>query len=151
VCIEPFENLWLEQIGVDDVVRQRVENIPLEFFACLQSGDILFIDSSHVLRTGGDVFHEYLRILPTLRQGVLIHVHDIFLPFDYPRDWIVEQRHFWTEQYVLQAFLAFNSAFGVLLAASYLAAYHRDALAAVCPVFAQQERRVPGSFWLERL
>jgi len=150
VCIEPYEKPWLEGLGGTEVVRRRVEDVPPEFFRALQAGDILFIDSSHVLRTGGDVFHEYLRILPALSSGVIVHVHDIFFPFEYPRRWIQEQRWLWTEQYLLQAFLVHNSQFEVLLALSYLAHTQRQALADRAPVFARQAESRPGGFWMRR-
>ena len=91
-----------------------------------------------------------MRILPTLNSGVIVHIHDIFLPFEYIREWIVNKRRFWTEQYLLQAFLAFNSEFEVLLALNYLAHHYKEELAAKCPIFAKQENRVPGSFWIRR-
>lgn len=150
VCIEPYEKPWLEGLGGTEVVRRRVEDVPPEFFRALQAGDILFIDSSHVLRTGGDVFHEYLRILPALSSGVIVHVHDIFFPFEYPRHWIQEQRWLWTEQYLLQAFLVYNSQFEVLLALSYLAHTQRQALADRAPIFAGRADSRPGGFWMRK-
>lgn len=150
VCIEPYEKPWLEQLGVNEVVRRRVEELPLDTFDALQANDILFLDSTHVLRTRGDVFYEYLRILPALNSGVLVHVHDIFFPLEYPRDWIQKNRWFWTEQYLLQAFLAFNSQFEVLLSLSYLAHYRKEALAEKSPVFAGQADAQPGGFWMRK-
>ncbi len=150
VCIEPYEMPWLESLGVDEVIRSKVEDVDLEVFQQLQANDILFIDSSHVLRMGGDVFVEYLHILPVLQKGVVVHIHDIFLPYDYPKGWIVAKRRFWTEQYLLQAFLAFNSSFRILAAVNYLALHHASKLAKVCPVFAQY-RSGHGSFWMQRV
>ncbi len=150
ICIEPYEMPWLESLGVDEVIRAKVEDVDIEIFRELKENDILFIDSSHVLRMGGDVFVEYLQILPVLQKGVIIHVHDIFLPYDYPRNWVVDKRRFWTEQYLLQAFLAFNTSFRILAAVNYLALHHPDKLAEVCPVFAQQ-RSDHGSFWMQRV
>ncbi len=149
-CIEPYEMPWLESLGVDEVVRSKVEDVDIGVFQELKANDILFIDSSHVLRTGGDVFVEYLHILPSLQKGVIIHIHDIFLPYDYPRDWLVAKRRFWTEQYVLQAFLAFNSSFRILAAVNHLALHHSDELADACPVYARL-RSGHGSFWLQRV
>ncbi len=94
------------------VLPQQVERCPSYVFQ-LAAGDVLFVDSLHVLMTGGDVAFEYLEVLPRLAPGVLVHIHDIFLPYSYPSQWLLERR-FWTEQYVLQAFLTFNSAFEVL-------------------------------------
>jgi len=149
ICIEPYEYPWLESLGVDDVIRGKVEDVDSSLFGTLADRDILFIDSSHVLRMGGDVYVEYLRILPQLHSGVFVHVHDIFLPYDYPRDWIMNNRWFWNEQYLLQAFLAFNSQFEVLAALHYLSHYHTEALRAVCPFYAEYGGS-PGSFWMRR-
>jgi predicted O-methyltransferase YrrM len=150
ICIEPYEAPWLEKLGVDQVIREKVENLPISYFEDLKENDILFIDSSHVLRTGGDVYYEFLRVLPKLKPGVMVHIHDIFIPFEYPRNWLEKERWFWTEQYLLQAFLVFNSDFEVLLGLNYLANHHRQELEQVCPIFAQQKNRVASSFWLRR-
>jgi hypothetical protein len=87
----------------------------------LQSSDILFIDSSHTVKIGGDANYLFLEVLPRLKPGVIVHVHDMFLPFEYRRDCVMEEFRFWTEQYLLQAFLSFNSEFEVLMANSYVA------------------------------
>lgn len=159
ICIEPYEVPWLEKLGVDKVIRSKVEDVDLSLFDELEADCLLFIDSSHTLRTGGDVYIEYLHILPRLQKGVIIHIHDIFLPFDYPRQWLVSHRRFWTEQYLMQAFLAYNPEFEILAALRYLATYHSEEFAAACPVFAcQSERRMahgavtvsPSSFWIRR-
>ena len=105
MCIEPYEMPWLEQLGIDAVIRKKAEDVYPDIFDQVEAGDILFIDSSHVLRISGDVFVEHLHILPSLKSGVLVHIHDIFLPYAYLRNWIVDERRFWTEQYVRQAFL----------------------------------------------
>ncbi|HEX6484723.1 MAG TPA: class I SAM-dependent methyltransferase [Ktedonobacteraceae bacterium] len=159
ICVEPYSNPWLEQLGVDKIIRSKVEDIDLSLFDELEEDCLLIIDSSHTLRTGGDVYIEYLHILPRLQKGVIIHIHDIFLPFDYPRQWVVSERRFYTEQYLFQAFLAFNPEFEILAALKFLATYHFEEFAAVCPVFAQQlDRRLdpenltvsPSSFWIRR-
>ena len=149
VCVEPYGSQWLEELAVE-VVRQRVELLDARLFADLGPDDILFIDSSHVVRHGGDVNYLFLRVLPALQAGVYVHVHDIFLPLDYPPEWLRDEKRFWTEQYLLQAFLAFNSQFEVVLAAGYMASRHRDLFAQACPLFAVETDRVPGSFWLRR-
>jgi hypothetical protein len=123
ICIEPFPLDFLRQgfAGLHSLIEQKVEDIGLEFFSHLESGDILFIDSSHTVKIGGDVNYLFLEVLPRLKPGVIVHVHDIFLPFDYRRDWVMDEFRFWTEQYLLQAFLSFNSECEVLMANSYLA------------------------------
>lgn len=150
VCIEPYEVPWLESLGLDDVVRRKVEDVPLEMFDSLRENDIVFIDSSHVIRTGGDVLYEFLEILPRLKKGVIVHIHDIFLPYEYPREWIVGHRRFWTEQYLLQAFLAFNTEFQVIAAVHWLARTHDEELANACPVFGRL-RNGHGAFWIQRV
>ncbi|QWV95063.1 class I SAM-dependent methyltransferase [Geomonas oryzisoli] len=148
ICIEPYEMPWLEQTGVT-VLRERVESVDRELFATLQAGDILFIDSSHMIRPQGDVLAIYLEILPLLRPGVLVHIHDIFSPQDYPREWVVDEVKFWNEQYLLEAFLTMNREFRVVAGLSYLKLNHYDLLCACCPVFARQGGG-PGSMWLRR-
>lgn len=127
----------------------------------------VFIDSSHVVATGGDVVREYLDILPTLQSGVVVHVHDIFLPSDYPREAVLKDMCFWSEQYLLQAFLSFNSSFEVLWASSAMQTFHREALDAAFPRWKTSYRKLPraqrrsvptmgrqriwpSSFWIRR-
>jgi hypothetical protein len=148
VCIEPFEMPWLERLPGVTVERSPVESLPPDYFARLAAGDVLFIDSSHVLRQGGDVVWLYLRVLPSLAPGVLVHVHDIFVPRPYPREW-VEMWRFWNEAQLLQAFLAFNAEFEVLLALNDLAHRHRKELAVVAPSVLDGAAE-PGSFWFMR-
>ena len=149
-CIEPYDVPWIEQLGIDEVIRLRVEDVERILFDELEANDILFIDSSHVLRTGGDVFVEYLQILPILKPGVLVHIHDIFIPYEYPKDWIVNKRRFWTEQYIVQAFLSFNQEFEILSAVHWLAMEHPERLARACPVYGKLGG-VPGSFWVRKI
>lgn len=144
-CIEPYEMPWLEQVGVN-VVRERVETVSLDRFAALGAGDMLFIDSSHVIRPYGDVLREFHEILPSLAPGVLVHVHDIFTPRDYPESWLRVQRRLWNEQYLLEAFLAFNPRFEVICAANWLKHNHWEALSRACPVMTQAHE--PGAFWM---
>jgi len=148
ICIEPYENAWLEELGVR-VLRQRVETVPLNFFAQLGQNDILFIDSSHVIRPGGDVLFEQLHVLPTLAPGVLVHLHDVFSPHDYPRAWLADHVRLWNEQYLLEAFLTSNRDWRVLCAASYLHHNFPAELRAVCPYLTPD--RQPASIYLEKI
>lgn len=134
--------------GISRLIRKRVQEVPMEEFTKLEAGDILFIDTSHVLRTGGDVQFEFLEILPRLQKGVIIHVHDIYLPAEYPREWVLDGLTFWSEQYILQAFLAFNSSFDVLLGGQYLHLNHADELKETFALY--DGAPSVGSFWLER-
>ena len=149
VCIDPSPQNFLRQNfpGLRSLIEKRVQDIDVDFFSQLKSGDILFIDSSHTVKIGGDVNYLFLEVLPRLEPGVIVHVHDIFLPFDYRRDWVMEQFRFWSEQYLLQAFLMFNSQFEVLMANSYLNHYQPEDLKATFPTL-QSWRG--GSFWIRR-
>jgi len=149
ICIEPFPREFLRKglPALRSLIEKNVQEIDLEFFAQLEAGDILFIDSSHTVKIGGDVNYLFLEVLPRLKPGVIIHVHDIFLPFDYRRDWVMEQFRFWTEQYLLQAFLTFNSEFEVLMANNYLSHYYRNDLKAAFPSLSCW---IGGSFWMRR-
>jgi hypothetical protein len=150
-AIEPFPGERLRR-GVDGVELRRTElqDVPLELFTSLQAGDILFIDSTHVLRIGSDVQYEFLEILPRLAKGVVVHVHDVFLPAEYPREWVLKERRFWTEQYLLQAFLAFNDTFRVLFAGHFMHLRHSREFAAAVPNY-DPARHGPGSFWMRRV
>jgi len=164
--IEPFPNRSLA--GITNLIAARVQDVDLDFFLSLGEGDILFLDSSHVVSVGSDVVREYLEILPRLRKGVLIHVHDIFLPADYPRDAVLSKLCFWSEQYLLQAFLAFNPEFEVLWGSSAMQQFYPDALMAAFPQWEHSYSRIsksvrqflptidgdrvwPSSFWMRRI
>lgn len=132
ICIEPYEVPWLESTGVT-VLRQRIEDVDPSLVESLDANDLLFIDSSHIIRHHGDVVTEYLELLPRLRPGVFVHIHDIFSPFNYPEEWVLNQRLFWNEQFLLEAFLTFNAQFKVVGALHYLSRKYRAELMAKCP------------------
>jgi hypothetical protein len=116
-------------------------------FERLEAGDILFIDSSHVVKTGSDVNYLFLEVLPRLKPGVVIHVHDIFLPHEFPKAWVMDLHLFWTEQYLLQAFLTHNAEFEVLFANAYMGARHQTEMQRTFP---RSQWWGGGSFWLRR-
>jgi hypothetical protein len=111
-CIEPFPRPFLRRPvpGIARLIQSKAQEIPVSTFQDLGEGDLLFIDSSHVSKTGSDVNWLVLTVLPQLRPGVRVHVHDIWLPQDYPRRWVVNLGYHWNEQYLLHALLARNSA-----------------------------------------
>jgi Methyltransferase domain len=148
ICVEPYEKPWLEKAGVQ-VVRKRVEEVDRSLFGELESGDILFIDSSHVIRPQGDVLFEYLELLPTLKRGVIVHVHDIFSPRDYLKEWVIDEAKLWNEQYLLEAFLTSNNDWRILGALNYLHHDHAEKLKAKCPYLTPD--REPGSFYMEKV
>jgi hypothetical protein len=149
-CIEPYEMSWLEDIGVK-VVRDRVEKVDLSMFDALQANDILFIDSSHVIRPWGDVLREMHEIIPRVASGVMVHIHDIFTPRDYPETWLRSQRRLWNEQYLLESFLAYNSAYRVVCAMNWLKHEHFHAVSAACPMLNVRPSAEPGAFWIRKL
>ena len=149
-CIEPYEMQWLERLEGVEVIRSRIEEVPDALVAELRANDILFIDSSHVIRPQGDIVREYLELLPLLKPGVLVHLHDIFTPRDYPRQWVVEEVRLWNEQYLFEAFMCGNRDFRMVGALNYLAHRHPDALAARFPAFRAAPACEPRSMWLAR-
>lgn len=137
--------------GLTRIVATPVEDVDLDLFRSLEDGDILFIDSTHTVRIFGDVNHLYLTVLPQLRAGVVVHVHDIFFPVEYRPHHFFRRgmKQIWQEQYLLHAFLLFNSAFRVLLCNSYVHLKHRPALTALFPWY--HAERWPSSFWMQRI
>ncbi|MFM7134780.1 MAG: class I SAM-dependent methyltransferase, partial [Planctomycetota bacterium] len=108
-------------------------------------GDMLFVDSSHMIRPGGDVLFEFLELIPRLRSGVVVQVHDVFTPSYYPRDWMFEKVMLWNEQYLLEALLAHNQRYEVIAALAHLKNVQFDALKRVCPYLAEDSE--PGAFY----
>ena len=148
ICIEPYEMNWLEDVDVK-LERKLVENVDKSLFFSLSKNDILFIDSSHIIRPQGDVLFEYLEILPILNSGVIVHIHDIFTPKDYLNELVLDEMRFWNEQYLLEAFLSNNSEFRIIGALNYLTHHHPQELSKCCPILKQQiAEREPGSFWI---
>ena len=148
ICIEPYEMPWLEESNVS-VVRKKVEEIDLNFFSELQENDILFIDSSHIIRPQGDVVFEYLELLPSLNKGVIVHVHDIFSPKNYPKQWLENEVRFWNEQYLLEAFLSHNTSWKIIGALNYLHHNHYEKFKSIAPFLTSD--REPGSFYIQKI
>lgn len=150
--IDPYPDARLESImpASTVIVRKPVEQTDAEWFGHLEAGDILFVDSGHTVRTGGDVNFLILDILPNLAPGVVCHFHDIPLPFEYGRGYAAHPRFrvFWTEAYLLQAFMALNPSFEVLLTMNLLMQDHGDAVREAFPRY--QPDTTSGSFWIRR-
>ncbi len=151
-CIEPYPRAFLTQPlpGLNELLVTKVEALDPVYFDQLASGDVLFIDSSHVSKTGSDVNYLLFDILPRLRRGVLVHIHDIFLPHDYPQSWVLDDYRSWNEQYLVRALLMYSSAFRIVFGCSY--AHYRY------PNLVEQALSLPagkgyggGSLWIERL
>ena len=148
---DAFRNLELPFLSC--VEAKPVEELPVELFMELREGDILFVDSSHAVKTGGDVNFLILDVLPRLAPGVVVHFHDIHLPYEYCEAYFTNPtfRVFWTEGYLLQAFLAYNEAYEVLLGMAWLmserAATFEKAFTCFDPA---QNWANSGSFWIRR-
>jgi hypothetical protein len=145
---DPFGG-WHE-MGVPagmEIELTPAEEIDPSVVEVLEANDVLFVDTTHTVRTGGDVQHIILGLLPRLAPGVLVHFHDIFLPYDYPRDWVVNERRAWAEQYLLEAFLAFNPQFEVVLPLGALARQREADFRQVIP---RHGAGGAGAFWIRR-
>jgi len=150
--IEPYPDRLLsllrpEDLGRVTILTERVQDVGLEPFLALDRDDILFIDSSHSMKIGSDVNHLLGEILPRLRLGVYVHLHDIFYPFEYPETWVSGGRA-WNEAYALRAFLEFNEAFEIVLFNTYLERFHREMFEKDMPLCLLNEG---GSIWLQRV
>lgn len=151
MAIEPYPGKRLPHKlpGLSKIISKKVQDVPVEFFLQLKRDDILFIDSSHVLRIGSDVQYEYLEILPRLNKGVIIHIHDMFFPREYPKKWIFEYRKFWNEQYLVQAFLMFNPNFEIIWSGANMSLRCSDQLAKAISSYTPD--KTPGSLWLRKI
>ena len=136
--------------GLSELRVEEVQDTPLEVFEQLEAGDVLFIDTSHAVKTGGDVPWIYNQILPRLHPGVAVHLHDIFLPGEYPEGWVFQGRA-WNEMYLVQSFLAHNSAFEVLFGTYWMAEQHRDVLERAFPRLRDADTHVASSLWIRRV
>jgi predicted O-methyltransferase YrrM len=153
ICIEPYPESQLTEANLEvELITERVENIDLKVFAQLAAGDILFIDSTHTVKFSSDVCREILEILPTISSGVLIHFHDIFFPYDYPPKWLIEERRAWNEQYMLEAFMAYNHSFEILLANHLLSVDYPQEVAKIWQDVSnwQGQYHRCGSFWIRK-
>ena len=150
-CIEPYPREFLHGVpGISELRVEKVQDTPLELFTGLGRDDILFVDTSHVVKTGGDVPWIYNEILPRLAPGVLVHMHDVCLPGDYPAAWVLDGWG-WNETYLVHAFLAFNAAFVVRFSSPFMVQRRRDALIRAFPHFVDHEARAGSSLWIQRL
>jgi hypothetical protein len=150
--IEPYPEWMQRSVKASDSSRytfrqECIQDTPMNIFTDLAANDILFIDTSHVSKTGSDVNHIFFNILPRLKPGVLVHFHDIFYPFEYPIDWL-QKGMFWNETYLLRAFLMHNSDFEIILFNNYISQFHTEIVKNNFPQFLEDE---PGtSLWIRR-
>lgn len=147
--IDPFvsDNLGKQFSERVEVIKEPVQEIPISVFESLSENDILFIDSTHVSKINSDVNYLFLEVLPIIRPGVIVHIHDIFLPGSYPRKWLEWNLLFWNEQYLLNAFLIGNDDYEIILTNYYMRLNHPNLLKKFF------ETGLPpggGSFWMRR-
>ena len=152
-CIEPYPRSFLADgvPGVSELRVEQVQDTPLEIFGALGENDVLFIDTSHVAKTGSDVTWLYQEVVPRLSLGVVVHIHDVFAPGEYPQSWVLDGWG-WNELYVVRAFLAFNSAFRIELGAQYMLQRHAELVREAFPGLAVERLAKPGggSLWIRR-
>ena len=151
--IDPFNERLLGLLRPADAHRTRiikdvVQNADLATFEALGTDDILFVDSSHVCKVGSDVNFIFNHVFPLLRPGVIVHIHDIYWPFEYPRHWIVDRGWAWNEAYLLRAFLQYNERFEIIQFNNFLACRFPDLIEELMP----KVLKSPGSsFWMRRV
>jgi hypothetical protein len=145
-CIEPYPRNFLDSAGVE-LVRKKIQDIPsCEISGFLDNGDFLFIDSTHTVKAGSDCLKIYLDLIPSIKKDIYIHVHDVFLPFAPPKNWATDLHIYWTEQYLLLAFLIDNPKIEILFGSKY----HMEKNPEVLHDF--MKGRAPsggGSFWFK--
>jgi hypothetical protein len=147
--VDPFPSPLISGLQGIDRRHLTVTDAGLAELAELERGDLLFVDTTHVVKPANDVVHLVLEALPALANGVLVHFHDIFRPFEYPRALYEEFNKHWQEQYLLQAFLAYNPEFRVLLANHALARTNLERLRRLVPALTAE--MAPSGFWIEKI
>ena len=147
ISIDPFPRVAIEGVA-DHVMAQRLEDIPANYLCdTLGPNDILFIDSSHEVKLGNDVVNLLLKVVPILENGVVVHLHDIFLPYEYPRAWIIEKRWKWNEQYLVQALLQGSRQLEVIWPGHFL----QRTLPGFTDYFAARQAGAASSLWLRKI
>jgi len=149
--IEPYPERLRSLLTDSDMARCSIcvdvaQNVPQTVYTELEGNDILFIDSSHVAKVGSDVVFLLTEILPILNKGVIVHIHDIYWPFEYPEDWVLSGKA-WNEAYIVKAFLQFNGSFEIMLFNSYLATHHQGLMKQCLPLFLPDGG---GSLWIRK-
>jgi predicted O-methyltransferase YrrM len=150
IFVEPYPDTLNKSLLPTDRIelrQQRLQDVDIEIFERLEADDILFIDSTHVAKIGSDVNYYLFNVFPRLKPGVLIHIHDVFYPFEYP-DFCILKGMFWNESYMLRAFLSHTTAYEIVLFSHYLALFHFAALSALHPSCA---KNIGGNLWLRKL
>lgn len=148
--IEPFPERLQSTLQPEDrihLLEKNIQDVPPEFFSQLSENDILFVDTSHVVKTGSDVNYILFNIIPHLPDGVYIHFHDVFFPFEYPKEWVLDLKRCWSEDYLLRSFLMYNSVFPIRLFSTFLLQYHADWFREHMP---RCLNNAGGNLWLQK-
>lgn len=148
--IEPYPERLNSLLKPGEEIKlydQNVQDVDPVVFSRLQENDILFIDTSHVVKTGSELNYLVFTVFPLLKKGVKIHIHDLFFPFEYPREWVIEQKRGWNEAYFIRAFLMYNREFKIISFNSFLEQHYRTILETNFPIIAKQEG---ASLWLSK-
>jgi hypothetical protein len=151
IFIEPYPELLYSLLKRSDfenikIIAGNLQDIELHTFTQLSAGDILFIDSTHVSKVDSDVNYILFKILPVLQSGVYIHFHDIYFPFEYPKEWVYQGRA-WNEAYLLRAFLQYNHDYEIVTFNSFLGCFHPETISRLMPLCAKN----PGSsIWIRK-
>ncbi|BDQ02772.1 class I SAM-dependent methyltransferase [Ignavibacterium sp.] len=151
ICIEPYPRRWLRNKKNINLIEKNLETVDKSIFENLEENDILFIDSTHMIKPQGDVLTEYLEILPVIAKNVIIHIHDIFTPKNYPDDWILKSVSFWNEQYMVEAILSHSDRFKIILALNHLYHINKELLESRCPALKNNFTKEPRSLWLRKI
>ncbi len=130
------------------IIRSGVQDVPLDVFTDLGAGDLLFLDTTHISKTGSDVNFELFEVLPRLASGVWVHFHDVFPDFEYPPEWVFDENRSWNELYALRAFLQYNDAFHIAYANQAFARSHADLIRTTCPRILEN---AGGGLWLRKV
>jgi len=151
--IEPFPIGLNQMLRTQDrakvtVIEDKLQNTPLDLFSSLGPGDLLFIDSSHVLKCGSDLQFLFFEILPRLPVGIYVHFHDIFHDFEYPEEWLLRQQWYWNECYFIRAFLSNNSAWKIVFFNNYVRIHFEDFLAKEMPLCLKD---CGGSLYIQKM
>ncbi|ACK66071.1 conserved hypothetical protein [Rippkaea orientalis PCC 8801] len=150
--IEPYPDRLFSLVKSENntqfnLIEKPLQDVDIELFQELSANDILFIDSTHVSKVNSDVNYILFDILPSLKSGVFIHFHDIFYPFEYPKDWIIKEKRAWNEDYILRAFLQYNNAFEMKIFNHFLALFYHDFFQSNMPLCL---KNTGGSIWLRK-
>jgi hypothetical protein len=149
--IEPYPELLLSLIKPQDnsrfkLIGQNLSEVDNKIFSALGADDVLFVDSTHVSKIGSDVNQIIFDILPKLNRGVIVHIHDVFYPFEYPEEWVLDTRA-WNEDYMLRAFLHNNNEYEILFFNHFMNLHHKKEMEKLLPT---TKKNAGGSIWLRK-